>query len=118
MSVKCVPVKATLSARGDEGLTTAMWSHVESCSSCQADLADDRLIREDLKALAGVVHTAPAGTMPRVMASVGPWAVPDPEPSTTGPSAKVLAAAAVATAAATAAASTVVILTRYRHRAA
>lgn len=117
MSVMCVPVKATISARGDDGLTQAMWAHIDACASCQEELANDQLIRTDLRELASVTIQAPAEILPRVMERIGPWAVSDPAP--TGPSSavKVIAAAAVATAA-TAAASTVVILHRSRSRAA
>lgn len=117
MSVVCVPVRATLSARGGDGLTPAMWSHIEACASCQTELADDELIRSDLRELAHVTIQAPADIVPRVMDSIGPWAVSDPAPAGPSPTVKVIAAAAVATAA-TAAASTVVIFHRHRSRAA
>lgn len=118
MSITCVPVKATINARGEEGLTSSMWSHIEGCEACSQALADDQLIRNDLRALSLVTITAPAEVVPRVMDRIGPWAVPDPEPASASSTVKVIAAAAVATAAATAAASTAVLLHRARHRAA
>lgn len=117
MSVRCVPVKATLSARGEAGLTPAMRSHVEVCRLCTAEVEDERLLAAGVAVLRGSTMTAPAEVLPRVMEGIGPWAVPDPGDGAS-PTLRVVAAAAVATAAATAAAGTAVLVLRLRHRAA
>ena len=70
---------------------------------------------EGLHDLRAETFTAPSEILPRVMADIGPWAVPD----TQGRRDKRIpvAAAAVATAMATAAAGTAVALRIYRQRA-
>lgn len=114
---RCVSVAATLSARGELGLSSRMLDHIDECLECRAELASHRTLGRELAGLRVVEMRAPADLYGRVMADVGPWAVPDP-PSTSL-RVRVAAAAAVATAAtATAAAGTAVYFLRVRHRAA
>lgn len=116
MRARCVPISATLSARGESGLTTRMASHVEACDRCAAEVADERVVRSELDRLAATTLRAPAEIVPRVMDGIGPWAVPDPE--VRNHRLAVAAAAAVATAATAAAAGTAVLVRIHRHRAA
>lgn len=116
MRLRCVPVSATLSARGEHGLSDRMVAHVEACRRCREELTGHRRLADGMRDLRSTIHAAPSGTYPRVMADIGPWAVPDPDPA---PSRRLqVAAAAVATAAATAAAGTAVVLRIARQRAA
>ena len=79
MRAACVPISATISARGEDGLTPRMQRHVEGCHQCQGELADHRMVARGLSDLRNVTYSAPAEIMPRVMADIGPWAVPDLE---------------------------------------
>lgn len=116
MRLRCVPVSATLSSRGEHGLSDRMVAHVDACPRCRRELAGYRLLADAMCDLRSTIHPAPSGTYPRVMADIGPWAVPDPDPA---PNRRLqVAAAAVATAAATAAAGTAVVLRISRQRAA
>ncbi len=116
-AVRCIPVRATLLSRGEEGLSASMLEHVDGCFRCRSELSGHRALRSELAALSPTAHTAPPDTVHRVMAEVGPWAVPDPAPRTTS-TIKIAAAAAVATAATAAAAGTAIVFRVYRHRAA
>ena len=114
---RCVSVAATLSARGEAGLSPRMLDHVDGCMVCRSELVGHRSLERDLADLRTSEMRAPADLYPRVMADVGPWAVPDPPPASLRM--RIAAAAAVATAAtATAAAGTAVIVLRARQRAA
>ncbi len=115
MRTRCVPVSATLAARGEAGLTPRMASHVDGCDRCAGELADERHLRAELDRLASTTWRAPAEVLPRVMDGIGPWAVPEPEPR--NHRLAVAAAAAVATAATAAAAGTAVLVRLHRHRA-
>ncbi|MGI9666734.1 MAG: hypothetical protein ACR2N2_06470 [Acidimicrobiia bacterium] len=115
---RCVSVAATLAARGEDGLTDPMISHVDSCLACRSELSAHRELRDQLRSLALVTDQAPAEVYPNVMAEVGPWAVPETASQTRRTPARIAAAAAVATAAATAAAGTAVLFKIYRQRAA
>lgn len=117
MRVRCVPVVATLSARGEQGLTVGMRRHVGRCERCAAELVGHRALETEMRALRSVTHAAPSEVYPRVMDGIGPWSVP--MPAGHGPRRALVAAlAAVATAAATAAAGVAVIMVRHRQRTA
>lgn len=111
MRPRCLPVQATLDARGEPGLTRPMHRHVERCARCTAALDDERELRRGFAELATTSMTAPSEILPRVMDGIGPWAVPDPEPRGHRVA---IAAAALATAAA--AAGTAVVVRFARHR--
>ncbi len=115
-SVRCIPVRATLLSRGEDGLSASMSDHVDGCFACRSDLAAHRALLTELRSLDPEAHRAPAETVDRVMADVGPWAVPDPSPRSAAVL-RIAAAAAVATATA-AAAGTAIAFSVYRHRAA
>lgn len=117
MNVRCVPIAATLTARGESGLTDAMHRHVSSCGRCRADLSDHSAVEVEMQQLRSVSYPAPPDVYHRVMDAIGPWSVPAPE-RTRDHRAAIAAAAAVATAAATAAAGTAVLVLRHRQRAA
>jgi len=77
-------VAATLSARGEGGLTRSMRGHTRDCRRCGADVADHATYRDAVAALGRVEYVAPPEIMPRVMADVGPWIVPAPAPARAG----------------------------------
>ena len=116
MRLRCMTVAATLSARGEDGLTRSMRGHTRDCSRCRADVADHATYRDAVAALRRVEYAAPPEIMPRVMAEVGPWVVPAPAPAVAHRLR--VAAAAIATAVATATAGTVVAVRMHRHRTA
>ena len=113
---RCVAVAATLSSRGEDELTAKMQSHIDGCFVCRSELSEYRAWQTQLELVRATQYQAPREVYPRVMADIGPWAVPDPDPAKAG-KVKVAAAAAVATAA-TAAAGTAVLFRLYRQRAA
>jgi hypothetical protein len=116
VNLRCVTVAATLSARGEEGLTDSMRRHSLDCGRCRSDRADLAAYRDAVVSLTGTRYVAPASIVPRVMAEVGPWVVPPPAPAVAH---RVrVGAAAIATAAATATAGTVVLMRMHRHRTA
>lgn len=115
---RCVAVTATLSARGEDGLTERMLAHVDGCFACRSEMSAHRDLHAQFAQLAEITYAAPAEVYPNVMAEVGPWAVPIPEHSARPSTGQIAAAAAVATAAATAAAGTAVLFRIYRQRAA
>jgi len=117
MRLRCIPVTATLSARGARGLTMGMRRHVDRCARCTTEVEAHRVMDEGMRSLRGIAHQAPAEVYPRVMDGIRPWAVPMSKPSSPR-RAIVAAVAAVVTAMATAAAGTVVVLVRQRHRTA
>jgi anti-sigma factor RsiW len=116
MKPRCLPVEATLQARGERGLTGAMRSHATECPSCRRSLDEHRMMADVFAQLAATRLRAPAEIVPRVLDRIGPWAVPDPEPRRGR--VVVAAAAAAATAATAVAAGTAVALRIHRHRAA
>jgi hypothetical protein len=116
MRIRCIPVQATLAARGEVGLSGSMWSHIEVCETCTPDLADHRQFAAAMTHLRTSSFVAPPEIVHRVMHDIGPWAVPEPEPR--DQRAARAAAAAVATAAATAVAGTAVLMLRHRQRVA
>ena len=116
MRPRCIPVAATLAARGEADLTVSMVDHIDGCDDCSDALAEHRRLAEGLASLSQSTLQAPAEILPRVMDGIGPWAVPDPEPRTHR--LVVAAAAAVATAATAAAAGTAVLVHLHRQRAA
>jgi hypothetical protein len=93
-----------------------MNSHIEGCFNCRSELSGHRTLERELTLLRSAEIRAPREVFPRVMADIGPWAVPEPEPSRGG-YVRVAAAAAFATTA-TAAAGTAVLFRLYRQRAA
>lgn len=116
MKPRCVPVRATLDARGEAGLTAAMDAHIAECDGCEADLGDRRAVADELASLSPTQYRAPAEILPRVLDGIGPWAVPELEHRRHRVA--VAAAAAVATAATAAAAGTAVLVRLHRSRAA
>lgn len=117
MRVRCVPIRATVQARGASGLTASMRTHVATCTGCQAAVSDAQVLDVAFADAKAFEYTAPTDIEQRVLAATGPWAVPDPEPVYRRPG-RVAAVAALATAATTAAVGTIVIVLRRRHRAA
>jgi hypothetical protein len=111
MTIRCVTVKATLSARGEHGLTPPMSFHVGECFSCRRELSTHRNLSSGLGDLRDVEIAAPADVLPNVMAEIVPWSVPDLARHRRLP---VAAAAAVATAAA----GSAVLFRLYRQRTA
>ncbi len=116
MNLRCVTVAATLSARGDEGLTDPMRRHSLDCGQCRSERSGHAAYRDALESLRGTEYVAPASIVHRVMSEVGPWVVPAPEPAMAHRLR--VATAAIATAAATATAGTVVLMRMHRHRTA
>lgn len=116
MRPRCVPIRATLDARGEAGLTESMLTHIAGCAACDRDLADRRAVTTALASLSTTQYPAPAEILPRVLDGIGPWAVPEPE--SRRHLVAVAAAAAVATAATAAAAGTAVLVRMHRSRAA
>jgi len=117
MNIRCVSIAATLSARGEDGLTDQMERHIDGCPRCQTDIADHRLLQRAFVELRQATYPAPGEIPFRVMDAIGPWSVPTNAEARDHRTA-VAAAAAVATAAATAAAGTAVLFLRHRQRAA
>ncbi len=113
MSMRCVAVKATLSARGEPGLTSPMSSHVVDCFACRSELSTHRNLHNSLKGLRAVEMVAPTHLLPNVMAETVPWVVPD-QPEGFSRRIPVAAAAALATAAA----GSAVLFKLYRQRTA
>lgn len=113
MIVKCISVTATMSARGAEGLTPAMTRHIDGCNRCRDEFAMFTSLADRLGELRYVEFTAPRDTAQRVMAEIGPYAVPEPS-GRSDYRIGIAAAAAVATAAC----GTAVLVRMYRHRAA
>lgn len=113
MSMRCVAVKATLSARGEQGLTPFMSSHVDSCFACRTALFSHRGLQSTLRDLRNVEMIAPPHVLPNVMAETIPWVVRG-RPAGFSRRVPVAAAAAVATAAA----GSAVLFRLYRQRAA
>ena len=117
MKTRCVPVTATLSTRGEGGLTERQRNHIDGCFACRSELSAHRAIAEGMEQLRLETLHAPAEVLHGVMDRIGPWAVP--EHGEDGErNLHLVAAAAVATAATAAAAGTAVLVRLYRHRAA
>lgn len=116
MAALCSTVRVALETVGPTAVSGPLASHVESCARCRVDLDLAETLTTRLRMLPAAEFTAPADFTARVMGSLGPVAVPDPQ---TWSHKAVPIAAAVATAAvATAAAGTAVILRLRRTRAA
>ena len=113
MNVMCSVVSVALPRVGTEGIGGHLWSHVESCNECRSLFIRYDEMYDALAELRNTHKAAPGGLPERVMASLGPVAVPDPDERWD----HVLPVAAAA-ALATAAAGTAVIFKIYRHRAA
>jgi anti-sigma factor RsiW len=113
MSAMCSVVSVALPTLGIEGIGGRIWSHVESCDECRSLFIQYDEMYEALAELRYTYMAAPGGLPQRVMASLGPVAVPDSDERWD----HVLPVAAAA-ALATAAAGTAVIFRFYRHRAA
>lgn len=117
MKTRCVPVTATLSTRGEDGLTGRQRDHIDGCFACRSELSAHRAIAEGMHRLRSETFHAPAEVVPGVMDRIGPWAVPE-HGDESERNLHLVAAAAVATAATAAAAGTAVLVRLYRHRAA
>jgi len=113
MSVLCSAVAVALPTVGDDRIGGRLWSHIESCADCQTRYTGYREMHDDLADLRFVQIPAPTGLSQKVMASLGPVAVPDLDEGWD----RVVPVAAAA-ALATAAAGTAVLFKLYRHRAA
>jgi hypothetical protein len=113
VSVMCSVVSVALPSIGTEGIGGRLWSHVELCDECRSLFTQYDEMYDALTELRHTHQVAPGGLPERVMASLGPVAVPDPDERWD----HVLPVAAAA-ALATAAAGTAVIFRFYRHRAA
>ncbi len=117
MKARCVPVTATLSTRGESGLTGRQHRHIDGCFACRSELSAHRAIGETMHRLRFETLYAPAEILPGVMDRIGPWAVPE-HGEEAERNLHLVTAAAVATAATAAAAGTAVLVRLYRHRAA
>ncbi len=113
MSVVCAAVSVALPAVGHDLVGGRLWLHIESCEECSALYLGYREMYEGLDDLRYVQIEPPAGLHRRVMASIGPIAVPDLEDRWDH-----VVPVAAAAALATAAAGTAVLLKIYKHRAA
>ena len=119
MTPRCVTVVATLSSRGATGLTPRMVGHIDRCERCHREWASTKDMEAGFARMRRWELVAPPDILPRVMADIGPWSVPDVAVRRRDSRFAVAAAATAAVAtAATAAAGTVVLLLRARHRAA
>ena len=113
MSVMCSAVSVALPRVATEHIGGRLGAHIKSCEGCEAQyLAYDEMY-EELTNLRFVQIEAPPGLPQRVMASLGPVAVPDLDERW-----EHVVPVAAAAALATAAAGTAVLLKIYRHRAA
>ncbi len=113
MRVVCSAVSATLPSVDIVGASGLLEGHVQTCARCRREVRAYREIYRVLAAMRDEFEEAPSRLRPRVMASLGPVAVPDLEESGDH-RVQVAAAAALATAAA----GTAVLVRMYRHRAA
>ncbi|MEN8238358.1 MAG: hypothetical protein ABFR53_04050 [Actinomycetota bacterium] len=113
MSVVCSAVSVALPTVGTDLTGKRLWSHIESCDECEAQYRRYVEMYNGLATLRDTPIAPPAGLPQRVMASLGPVAVPDLEERWEH-AVPVAAAAALATAAA----GTAVLFKIYRHRAA
>ncbi len=113
MSVLCSAVHIALPTVGTGTISGRLWSHIESCESCQDEYAFYREMYEKLAELRDAHMAVPVGLTKHVMDSLGPVAVPDPDERWDH-----VVPVAAAAALATAAAGTVALVRFYRHRAA
>ncbi len=113
MSVMCSAVSVALPTVGTELMGGRLGSHLESCKECRTQHRRYAEMYGGLADLRYAQMAAPAGFTHRVMASLGPVAVPDLEDRWDH-----VVPVAAAAALATAAAGTAVLLRLYRHRAA
>ena len=113
MSVLCSAVSVALPTVGTDAIGRRLQSHVGSCDQCRAQYAAYTEMYRGLADLKRVHITAPAALPQRVMAKLGPVAVPDLEDRWDH-----VVPVAAAAALATAAAGTAVLFKMYRQRAA
>jgi len=113
VSLVCAAVSVTLPTVDIAGMTGLLAAHVQTCDRCRREVESYHDLYEALASIREDVVPAPGYLKPRVMASLGPVAVPDLEESNDH-RVQVAAAAALATAAA----GTAVLVRLYRHRAA
>lgn len=106
----CSAVSIALPAVGTEAIGGRLWSHIESCAECRMQYLRYGEMYDALADLRYVDITAPGGLPGRVMASLGPAAVPDLEDRRDH-----VVPVAAAAALATAAAGTAVLVKIYRH---
>lgn len=113
MSVLCSAVSVALPAVGNDVIGGRLLSHIASCDECATQYEAYTEMYKGLADLRHVHITAPAGLPQRVMAKLGPVAVPDLEDRWDH-----VVPVAAAAALATAAAGTAVLFKMYRQRAA
>jgi hypothetical protein len=113
MNVVCSAVSVALPTVGSEGMSGPLAGHIEGCSTCSREVAAYEGLYAGLAGLQDVYEPAPAELANRVMANLGPVAVPDLD-DRRDRRVPVAAAAALATAAA----GTAFFVRFYRHRAA
>lgn len=113
MSVLCSAVSVTLPTVGVGTVDGPLASHAGSCDHCRVEIAAYEEMYSTLAMMRESVVSAPSGLQHRVMASLGPVAVPGFEERRDH-----LVPVAAAAALATAAAGTAVLFRLYRHRAA
>jgi hypothetical protein len=98
---------------GSDLIGGRLWSHIESCEVCTTQYLSYTEMYDGLADLRHVHMEMPTGLPRRIVASLGPVAVPDLEDRWDH-----VVPVATAAALATAAAGTAVLLKIYRHRAA
>ncbi len=113
MSVLCSAVSVALATAGAGTFDGPLALHAATCDHCCREMATYEQMYATLAALRDHVELAPSSLEHRVMASLGPVAVPSFEERREH-RVPVAAAAAIATAAA----GTAVLFRLYRHRAA
>jgi len=113
VNILCSAVSVALPTVGGNAVNGPLASHVESCAHCRGEVAAYGEIHTSLEAMRQRRVSAPPALPHRVMASLGPVAVPELK-ERHDRRVPVAAAAALATAAA----GTAVLVSLYRHRAA
>ena len=113
MNVVCTAVSVTLPTVDIAGAAGVLTTHIQRCDRCHTEVESYRQLHDVLASMRDDTVPAPRDLRPRVMASLGPVAVPDLEPSSDH-RVQVAAAAVLATAAA----GTAMLMRLYRHRAA
>lgn len=113
MNVLCSTIAVALPTVGPEGISGPLATHLNTCQSCTNEVAAYGDMYVGLAELKGRHIPAPTGLTHRVLANLGPAAVPDLD-DRRDHRVPVAAAAAIATAAA----GTAVLVRIYRHGAA
>lgn len=113
MSVMCSAVAVALPSVGTEHIGGRLQSHIATCGDCTTQYLRYGDMYDGLAKLRHVQVAVPVGLPHKVMASLGPVAVPDLEERW-----EHVVPVAAAAALATAAAGTAVFFKMYRHRAA